>query len=111
MIETNDLEESNSFQMQPNFANMRRGSRFVFDHGAEFVAERDNLDVEGERSFNDVQGQSDMILEPTIKRQNKINGGFDFQDQDDDDDNDPESETELFRPPPIKKGFGFDFED
>jgi hypothetical protein len=52
-----------------------------------------------------------MILEPTIKRQNKINGGFDFQDQDDDDDNDPESETELFRPPPIKKGFGFDFED
>jgi hypothetical protein len=52
-----------------------------------------------------------MILEPTIKRQNKINGGFDFQDQDDDDDNYPESETELFRPPPIKKGFGFDFED
>jgi hypothetical protein len=47
-----------------------------------------------------------------MKRQNKINGGFDFQDQvDDNDDDEPESETELFRPPPIKKGFGFDFQD
>jgi len=53
MIETNDLEESNSFQMNQIFPWERRESHFVFANEAKFVPERDNLDVAAERSFDD----------------------------------------------------------